>query len=293
VSEPIIIIGAPRSGTTLLADLIEAHPDVTVVREPRLVWRYGNDDRSDELRAEHATPKVIDHIDANFAAALAAGGTSRLAEKTPANALRPRFVDAVFPDALYVHITRNGWGAVPSLRSFWQNRGAGLDRKQLRKVRRRLREASPAQLRHYASELLRRARGGRGRRAPLYGPRLAGLQQIVDELGHLEAAAIQWRTCVEQTASFGRGLPEDRYRELQLENLDALAVAGMLDFCGLCPSPEVAERFTALYDADTARRRAGLDDDERARIGPYVEPMNSWLGYTEAAGAGPGSEVRS
>src|SRR5215210_1588857 len=88
VREPVIILGAPRSGTTLLASILSAHPRVTVVGEPRLVWRYGNDRRSDELRPEHARPDVVDHIHRHFAAALPAGGGARLVEKTPANAVR-------------------------------------------------------------------------------------------------------------------------------------------------------------------------------------------------------------
>ncbi|MDQ6840024.1 MAG: sulfotransferase, partial [Actinomycetota bacterium] len=51
VRQPVIVLGAPRSGTTLLASILSAHSQVTVVGEPRLVWRYGNDSRSDQLRA--------------------------------------------------------------------------------------------------------------------------------------------------------------------------------------------------------------------------------------------------
>lgn len=278
IARPIILIGAPRSGTTLLADIVSAHPDVAVAREPRLVWRFGNDRRSDELRVEHARPEVVDHIHASFAALLRDEGRSRLAEKTPANSVRPAFVDAVFPNACFVHITRNGWGAVPSMRTFWERRGSGLDGKQMRKLRRRLREARLSQLRHYAPELVRRATGA-GRHTSLYGPRLAGLQQMADELGRLETAALQWRACVEQTSSFGRTLPADRYLELRLEDLDAAAVDAMVSFCGLDGADEVLERFAKDFEGEAATRRAPLTADERALVAPYVVPANAWLGY--------------
>ncbi len=282
ISEPIILIGAPRSGTTLLADLVGAHPDVAVAREPRLVWRFGNDGRSDELRAPHARPEVVDHIHASFAALLRDEGRTRLAEKTPANSVRPVFVDAVFPDARFVHITRNGWGAVPSMRSFWERRGTGLDGKQMRKLQRRFREARPSQLRHYVPELIRRATGA-GRHTSLYGPRLAGLQQMADELGRLEAAAMQWRACVEQTSSFGRTLPAERYLELRLEDLDADAIDAMVSFCGLRGSDQVLARFASEYEGEAATRRAPLSDEERALVSPYVLPANAWLGYAATA----------
>ncbi len=279
VRQPIVILGAPRSGTTLLAEVLGAHPDVTVAGEPRLVWRFGNDGRSDELGPEHATPSVVAHIHRHFAATLAGSEARgrRLVEKTPANAVRPRFVDAVFPDARFVHITRDGWAAVPSMRTFWERRATGFDAKQAAKLGRRLREARPSQLPHYAGELLRRL--GSRRHMALYGPRLAGLQQVADELGCLAAAALQWRTCVERTATFGRSLPTDRYLEVQLESLRPADVAGIVEFCGLRPSPEVVDRFRLEYRVDAARRRADLTDDERALIAPSIAPANAWLGY--------------
>jgi Sulfotransferase family len=274
---PVILLGAPRSGTSLLAKVFEAHPDVALLNEPRLVWRYGNDGRSDQLRPHHATQDVVDHIHQYFGSVLAQQAAARLVEKTPANSLRPHFVDAVFPDACYVHITRNGWAAVPSIRSFWQRRGTGMDARQLRKARRRLTEASRRQWRHYGLELARRVAAGR--HTPLYGPRLAGLQQVADELGRLEAAAVQWRTCVDSVTVFGRALGPARYTEVQLETLDSAAIESLLDFCALPRSTEVLERFCALYRPDVGASRQALTADERALIAPYVEPGNAWLGY--------------
>jgi Sulfotransferase family len=277
VKAPIIILGAPRSGTTLLANVLGSHPDVTLAAEPRLVWRYGNDRRSDELRAEHATPRVVDHIHASFAAMLRERGATRLVEKSPSNSVRPAFVDAVFPDARFVHITRNGWGAVPAMRDFWARRGQGFDGKQVRKLRRRVGEARLSQVPFYTWEVVRRVVPTG--HVPLYGPRLAGLQAIADELGRLEASARQWRTCVDQSSIFGRSLGPDRYLELRLEDLNADTIQQSLTFCGLAPSRAVIARFTAAFRREAAVRRAPLTVEERARIAPYVVPANAWLGY--------------
>jgi len=289
VREPVIILGAPRSGTTLLASILGAHPQVTVIGEPRLVWRFGNDRRSDQLRPEHATPQVVDHIHQHFAAALPDGDEARLVEKTPANSVRPRFVDAVFPDARYVHITRDGWGAVPSMRTFWERRAVGVDVKQVAKLRRRLREARPSQVPHYLGEVIGRLSPAARRHTSLYGPRLAGIQEMADELGRLETAALQWRACVDQAASFGRPLPADRYLEVKLESLDRRTVATIVGFCGLAPDPVVSDRFDALYQRDSARRQAALTDEERMRVAPWVTATNQWLGYESrpAATEGP------
>jgi hypothetical protein len=279
VREPVILLGAPRSGTSFLADVLGAHPDVALLVEPRLSWRYGNDDRSDQFRPVDARPEVIDHIHDRFAAFVEQRGARRLVEKTPANALRPHFVDAVFPDARYVHITRNGWASVPSISAFWERRGAGVDARQARKLRRRLAEADVRQLRFYVREGVRRIAGPVTRRTPLYGPRLAGLQAIVDELGRLEAAALQWRTCVEQAAAFGRSLPDGRYLELRLEDLSPGSILTMLDVCGLRHADAVLERFEARYRPEDAARTRPLSAEERARLAPSIVATNAWLGY--------------
>lgn len=291
IRRPVIILGAPRSGTSLLSDLFDAHPDVLVLREPRLVWRYGNDRRSDQLRAVHARPEVVDHVHAAFGAALRQRGVERLVEKTPANTVRPLFVDAVFPDAFYLHITRDGWAAVPSIRDFSVRRGSGLDGRQARKLGRRLREAELRQVVHYVPELARRVSGRFARRPALYGPRLAGLGRVVGELGQLEAAALQWRTCVDSAAAFGRCLPRDRYREIQLERLDQDTIASALEFAGLRVAEEVLDRFRESYRLEAGLRRTVLSDAEQAVIAPYVIPANAWLGYGESSFVGSGSSI--
>ncbi len=281
IRRPIIILGAPRSGTTLLADLLDAHPDVAVMQEPRLVWRYGNDRRSDQLRPEHARPDVIDHIHATFAKLVRARGASRLVEKTPANSVRPHFVDAVFPDARYVHITRDGWAAVPSIREFSVRRGSGLDRRQVNKLGRRLREAELRQIRHYIPEMLRRLSGPLGRGPAMYGPRVAGLRSVAREVGELEAAALQWRTCVDSAAVFGRALPKERYLEIQLERLDEDTIMQVMAHCGLTLADEVLQRFRSVYRAESGQRRPGLSECEYKTIAPYVVSSNLLLGYAE------------
>ena len=249
-------------------------------REARLVWRYGNDRRSDELEPAHATPHVVGAIHESFAK-LTEGRPGRLVEKTPANSVRPWFVNQVFPDAVYVHIMRNGWSCVPAISSFWQSRSTGVDSKQVSKARRRLREARLSQLPHYPREVAGRVVGQRGR-TRLYGPRVLGLQELVDEHGVVAGAALQWQRCVERSCAFGRELGADRYLEVRLEEFDRAALSRVLAFCGLAPSDQVDEEHAARYDPATARRQRPLPDDDVRRVAPFVVPVNAWLGYPAA-----------
>lgn len=284
LDRPIVVLGAPRSGTTLIANVLSSHPDCALAKEPRLVWRFGNDAKSDQLRPEDATPRVIEHARRKLAAIVADGQAERLVEKSPSNSVRPAFVATILPEARFVHVTRNGWAAVPSMRSFWDRRGTGFDQRQRAKTVRRLREAAPSQLPHYAAEFARRFVRRPGGHVPLYGPRLAGLREIVDEQGVLVASALQWRTCVEQSATFGRRLDPDRYLEIRLEELTPTVIEQLAAFCELADPTELLRHFEAVHDPGLATGRQALDPAQVAAVAPYIEPANVLLGYPTEPG---------
>ncbi len=287
VRDPVIVLGAPRSGTTVLAHILGGHPDVLLLNEPRLTWRWGNDTRSDELDPADARPEVVDHIHTVFGARLAASGRSRLAEKTPSSSLRPGFVDAVFPDARYLHIIRDGWDAVPAMAEFWGRRASGVtDPRQRAKLVKRWREVGLRRAPRYLPELARRLLPGDGRGRQLYGPRVAGLREIARDRGELVAAATQWRLCTERAATFGRALPPERYLELRLDELDRTAVGRVLAFCGLRADPDLVTRLAGDVDPSRITRHAQrLTPADRDRIAPYILPVEAWLAQPPGAGA--------
>ena len=289
---PILILGSPRSGTTLLGNALAQHPDVAYAEEPRLVWRHGNDGRSDALGPEDARPEVVSHVRAHFADLVAAAGAKRLLEKTPSNALRPAFLDAIFPDAVYVHVVRNGYDAALSIRSYTARHGTGVPRAQLW---RRLKEVRPAQLRHYGREAAARLLPEAVRPAwatPVWGPRLPGIAAMSRELGPLAVACLQWRACVEATCQFGRSLPEGRYLEFRLEDLDEALLHRVLAFTGLGPDEAVSDHFrTNFRPADPTARRGDAEAADVEEIRRWIEPTQRWLDETLPVVAGTRGEA--
>jgi hypothetical protein len=280
--DPIIIVGAPRSGTAILAHVLRAHPDLAYLREPRLLWKYGNDAKSDLLHPEDARPEVRAHIRGEMARFVREQGRRRLVEKTPSNALRLGFVDAVFPDARYVHIIRTGPDAVAAIHRSWLEppRNLRVDRQRDR-LRRHLREASWRQFPHYAWEAVqkvapKRLRGVVGR--PPWGPRLPGLDGLVRDLDLLEVCALQWKMCVEAATQFGRGLPPGRYMECRLEDLDPPAIHRILDFVGLDAHPDVLAALAEEYDdSKIIARSKDLPAHDVERIMTWIAPTLRWL----------------
>ena len=124
LARPVFVIGAPRSGTSLLYAIMrrsshlahwpgEAHEVWEADYHPALRgWS------SNELEASDLTPQSAARIQRSFL--LTAGTSKRLIDKTPRNSLRVPFIDALFPDASYVFLKRDGRENVNSLINAWR-----------------------------------------------------------------------------------------------------------------------------------------------------------------------------
>jgi hypothetical protein len=124
LERPIFIIGAPRSGTSMLYAILrtskrlahwpgEAHEVWEADHHPAL---RGWD--SNVLTAADARDSAAARIKRSFF--LVTGTKKRLVDKTPRNALRVSFIDGLFPDALYVFLQRDGRDNVNSLINAWR-----------------------------------------------------------------------------------------------------------------------------------------------------------------------------
>lgn len=136
---PVIILAAPRSGSTLLFETLAEAPEFwTVGGESHqfieglkalhpVAGRIG----SNRLSERHATPEIVELLRRRFARSLRDRdgrkyinhpGIERLRflEKTPKNALRQPFLDKVFPGALYVYLYREPRGNISSMMEAWR-----------------------------------------------------------------------------------------------------------------------------------------------------------------------------
>lgn len=124
LDRPIFVIGAPRSGTSLLFSILRSSSRVAHwPGEAHEVWeaRYHPALRgweSNALSAADVEDDAATSIRRSFF--LVTGGRKRLIDKTPRNSLRVPFVDAIFPDARYVFLRRDGRDNVNSLINAWR-----------------------------------------------------------------------------------------------------------------------------------------------------------------------------
>jgi hypothetical protein len=116
----IIIIGAARSGTKILRDVLaEASGMGCVPYDIGFVWRYGNQQvPHDVLDPATVTPRIQRFV-RRYVDRYARSGGDVVIEKTVGNTLRVPFVHAVMPDAAFVHLVRDGMDVVESARRQW------------------------------------------------------------------------------------------------------------------------------------------------------------------------------
>jgi len=280
IQSPIIIVGSPRSGTTLLGNLLAAHPQVAYWEEPRTIWSQGNAWRDDDaLGASDLTPSIAEKIDRRFASFLATSGCRKFAEKTPGNTLRLHFIHALYPDARVIHLVRDGRAVVASMLRMLEmppDRGrlvARLRETPLRELPAQL----PLLFRHLAGRMFR------GGQRSFWGPKPPGWRTWLD-LPKPVMLARQWRHLVETAQRDLEVFPGQQRLQLRYEELVAEPALWLEKICEVCDL-DVAFDRDALEQINADRIDAWrdvLDEASVAQIDDEAGDLLRSLGYTDA-----------
>lgn len=213
---PLIVVGAARSGTKMLRDIIALHSDVDKVPyDVNYIWRLGNEKvPHDELSPEQATPEVVMRVRKQLQH-YNTTGAPLLIEKTVGNSLRPEFVDQIFPDALYLHLVRDGRDVVESVYRQWL---APPDWRYIGKkaISFPLAQAFGYAV-SYATTTMRKLVLPSNQLAGTWGPRYKGIDEDVATKGLLEVCAIQWRRSVERSLDGLAGIERGRVLTIRYE----------------------------------------------------------------------------
>jgi len=124
LDRPIFVIGAPRSGTSLLYSILRTSSQLAHwPGEAHEVWEADHHPalrgwESNALSAEDVEDATAARIRRSFL--LVTGTNKRLIDKTPRNAQRVGFINALFDDARFVYLKRDGRDNVNSLINAWR-----------------------------------------------------------------------------------------------------------------------------------------------------------------------------
>jgi Sulfotransferase family len=124
-AKPILVIGCPRSGTSVLLQGLLRSPELRSVQsEGHILWDEFHHPRdrgwdSDALDADDVTERERAYI---YRAIRLVVRGKRFVDKTPESCLRIPYLDALFPDATFVFLRRRGADNVSSLMQAWRAR---------------------------------------------------------------------------------------------------------------------------------------------------------------------------
>jgi len=281
--QPVVIIGAPRSGTNMLRDVLCRLDGVATwpCDEINYIWRHGNlRDPSDELPPERATVPVRRDIRRQFDWVARRYGVETVVEKTCANALRVPFVDAVVPEAKYLFIRRDGLDAVGSAMDRWT---APLD---IPYLARKVRLVPATDLPYYAgryfwSRVYRLF--SREQRLAFWGPQMDDMDDLLAWHPLDEVCAIQWQRCVEQSRQAFEAMDSSRWLEVGYEDFVSRPqeeLGRIVDFLGLPVGGDArAEAVRGVRAGSIGKGRAALDGEAIQRLEALVGETLGRYGY--------------
>ncbi|MCP5018540.1 MAG: sulfotransferase [Ketobacter sp.] len=282
-STTFVIIGAPRSGTNMLRDVLTSLEGIETwpCDEINYIWRHGNIRHpSDEISADLATAKVRKYIRDHFDSIIKKTGAEAVVEKTCANSLRVPFVDQVVPEAKYLFIYRDGIDATGSARLRWT---AKMD---VAYILEKVRFVPKVDLPYYAFRYLwaRLYRFfSKEKRLAFWGPALYNMQDILQKHSLDEVCALQWQRCVEQSEKAFSTMPDAKVLRIRYEDFvqspkDELK--RILDFMGRQVSEEIlASAVSGVSSKSLGKGRQSLGEEKVRQLEELVGDTLKRYGY--------------
>ena len=282
-AEKVIIIGAPRSGTNMLRDLLCSVDGIATwpCDEINYIWRHGNlGYPSDEFVPEMVTPAIQSYLQKQFDWVAEHYQAKKVVEKTCANSLRVGFVDRAVQEVRYIFIFRDGIDATGSARLRWT---AGLDFSYLMQ---KARFVPATDLPYYAgrylwSRLYRLV--SRDKRVAFWGPVLQGMDEILRNHSLNEVCALQWQRCVESADAALSMMPESRVFRLKYEDFVSRPVEEFQRLLGFLDADaseqQVREIVSGVSSKSIGKGRDSLTDEEVKKLESLVGETLERFGY--------------
>ncbi len=249
LERPILMIGCPRSGTSVAVRLFARHPLVANRTEAGPIWdpeHFADPEADHHWDADLVTEEDARRLHARFEYYRQRANKVRLINKHPRNSVRIGYIRRIFPDACFIHVIRDGRAVAHSIVS--------------RTRREPLRQDIPF---------------GNFCKPP----------QWREFLRHdpLEQAALQWREIVRHVLDWREELG-NHYHEFRYEDMCARpreVFAAAFEFAGLPVSDRVLLSIPKALTNMNFKYREQLSQDQIHTITLVQRELLSELGYVD------------
>lgn len=258
---PIFIVGCPRSGTSILYQLLRRLPQTSSLGgEGHALWETFHHPRAKDWSSNALGADDVGSVERRYISwgIRLLAGRGRFVDKTPRNVLRLPYLDALFPDARYLFLFRDGRALVSSLIVGWRRRPE-------------------------PSYIL---------------PSAFSVQGVADRYWHFllppgwreldghpveDVCALQYTASLEAMLSFHDGLDPSRFVDLRYEDLVAdpsIEMERVHRSLDLPFGPHQTERVRAEVKRPAGPPKwSSVTPDEIHRVLPTLEPMLARTGY--------------
>ncbi|SFW65233.1 Sulfotransferase domain-containing protein [Sinomicrobium oceani] len=274
---PIIIIGAGRSGTNILRDSIcsiqgfETWP----CDEINYIWRHGNIAKNtDRFTAGDARPGVRKYIKGAFESFERKSKAEHVVEKTCASSLKVPFIEAIFPNAKYIFLIRDGRDVASSAKQRWT---ASLELKYIWK---KVKYVPVSDIPYYGFRyFINRIKKlfSSEKRLAFWGPIYPGMKEDLQKDSLIEVCGKQWATCVEAAYEDLLQIDSHRVHMMNYETFVGNPVEEMgkvMDFIGLEASEkEIKGSVNKVSTRSIGNYKKYITPDDLEKLNRIVEPI--------------------
>ncbi len=276
VESPVFIIGAGRSGTNMLRDqLCKLDGFVTwPCDEIDLVFRHGNRSKANDVFGKSdLNLKAEKYIHSTFSNLQKKHPGKIVVEKTCANSLRIPFLNALFPNAKFVLIKRNGYDVAASARIRWK---ASVEFKYLLK---KARFVPKSDIPFYGLRFLQNRLHSifsKEKNLKKWGPVYPRLFEDLRKKSLIEVCAHQWAACVETSLNDVNELEEGRFLILDYEDYvksPNTELNKILKFLNYRQEVDFRELERNIYTKGVGKYKSQLTENEIQTISKIIDPV--------------------
>jgi hypothetical protein len=291
------IIGSPRSGTTILGQILDQHPQIAQWYEPYFIWDYyiGNKD-TDIRTSKELTPKIKHFIRHEFEVYHRKSKKNVIVDKSPEHSFKIPFIFEIFPDAKWIHILRDGRDATLSIHKEWERRRKIVENRDylsLIKLALTMLQRQPFP-RHKWKALCFEIKNSSSLNPKKYlnkskwkgqlgwGPRFEGWEEVLNTHSVIEFNAHQWLHCVMQINQDLPKLPPEKVLEVRYEHLVSYpeeVLKNIIEFLGLSFSDSFIQKMPSINLGNFSKWRREFSREQLLRIAPILTPKLIELGY--------------
>lgn len=276
----IFLIGSGRSGTKFLRSCLSASKEIdSIPYDVGYIWRYGSEQKShDELSPSDLNQRSVNWIRGQIPTQTSTLKHSAkfILEKSVPNSLRVEYLNAIYPDAKFIHLIRNGNAVIESSIRQWRE---PIKNKYLfDKIR-----TFPWRNYRYAFWFVKKIIRARFLGIPsIWGPRYKGIELDLETKTVEEICAKQWSRCVDLADSQLSLLDSSRVIRITFEDLmsDNNALLNLCSFIGLSDPEVVLKKFESdVLRGNNEKSISSLTPEAISAIEKYAKKSLIRLGY--------------